>query len=376
MVCDTKLYDCLGVPPDASINDITQAGRKLSRQWHPDKNAHQIELAEAKFKEIRQALEILSDPEKRNLYDRMGMEALSSSSSSGGGGGGPFPFGGFPFPFGGGAVRGIEVSVNVTLEQIAREETVTISFARRMSCTDCDGQGSRNKAVCDKCKSCNGQGVVHQSIQIGPNLFQQAQRACPTCRGLGKNIPIDQVCPGCQGKGGRQVTVRAPFALKSRMVPYTTIPFQHDGVMLLVTLKETVHEVFHRDSRRPLDLHLTLELNLHEALFGFTKRLYLPDRRVVQVQFVGKTPYGTQRKVIGAGLGDEGNLILTFEFELPSVGNIPDLLRRFQDMKEMSQKEEEKSIDDDVIGMAMVDVEPNSPDGESEKNPPQTCRPM
>lgn len=370
MVVDTKLYDVLTVAPDASTNDIIQAGRKLSRQWHPDKNAHQIELAEQKFKEIRQALEILSDEGKRKTYDQFGVNADGPSSSSGEGPfGGGFPFGGGPFGGFGFAPRGprpMEVAIQVSLEQIARQDTITIPFPRQVECIECDGRGSTNKhaRINEPCKPCSGQGVVNQQVQIAPNMFQHVQRACPACRGLGKHIPLEDQCRSCEGKGKRQVTVRAPFPLKNRMVPCTAIPFTHDGVSLTVTLRETTHEVFQRDPRRPFDLHVTLVLNLHEALFGFTKQLHLPDRRIAEVRFVGKTDFGSKRKVVNGGLGDEGNLIITFEFELPSVSSVAHLLRRFQEMKE-----EEKLVvpNDEVVGMAMVDFD----DEEDGRSPPQ-----
>merc|ERR1711871_1613766 len=155
MVRDTKLYDRLSVSPSASENDIKKAYRKLSIKWHPDKNPNNKEEATKQFQQISEAYSVLSDSEKRQQYDQMGMDFVNNQS--GGQGfdpsdifsqffGGNSPFGGgspFGFNFGGGQQRqrrqeDINIKVNVTLEQIYNEESIDIHYSQKVYCKDSD----------------------------------------------------------------------------------------------------------------------------------------------------------------------------------------------------------------------------------------------
>lgn len=184
MVRETELYDQLEVAPNASTDDIIKSFRKLAMKYHPDKNPDPA--AAEKFKAISAAREILSDPEKREMYDNFGMDAFKGGP---GGGPGMSPediFGRFGFSFGGmggmpnmaGMGRGQRTPVEViditcTLEELYTGVTKDVTFKRKRCCKFCEGTGSKTKKAPMKCPECNGQGAKVITQMMGPGLFQQ-----------------------------------------------------------------------------------------------------------------------------------------------------------------------------------------------------------
>ena len=183
MVRDTKLYDRLSISPTASENEIKKAYRKLSIKWHPDKNRDNKEEATRRFQEISEAYSILSDSEKRQQYDQIGMDILNNQSGGHGldpshifsqffGGNSPFgdnsPFG---FSFGGQQRQkkkeDITITTRVTLKQIYCEENVEIKYPQKNYCRDCDGTGSTTKRK-ETCDACGGKG---RTVQVVRQLF-------------------------------------------------------------------------------------------------------------------------------------------------------------------------------------------------------------
>ena len=395
MVVDTTLYDRLNLPPTATSAEIIQAGRKLSGKWHPDKNAHQLDLANAKFKEIREAVEILSDEMKRKRYDQVGLKGANAPDANESGF--PFPFGGHPFagaspfashPFGGQSAKQVpRVEVNVTLEQIACQETVTVRYSSLEKCESCEGRCTSREDIQSKtCGGCNGLGRRMDQVPIGPGMFQTVQRPCPACMGRGKQFEKkEDVCTGCDGQGKRDQVKSFAFQLYPRMTPTSTY-IQNN---VAVTIREAPHDAFTRDPRNPYTLHADMDLNLFEALFGFTKNLHLPDRRIVKVRWVGKTEYGQVRKVIGAGLDNQGDVLLQFRFSLPHVTSVEAVAEYLHHLTppEPSDEQEKEEDDEECISMAMVDLEEEDEDDHSSSSSsastgatagggPQECRMM
>lgn len=179
MVRETKLYDLLGVKPDVTPEQLKKAYRKLALKYHPDKNPEGGE----KFKEISFAYEVLSDDNKKAIYDRGGEQALKE------GGGGPShdPFDIFQMFFGGGGggrhhqrPRGKDKihKLQVTLENLYNGQERQLAINRDRVCTACNGRGC--KAGCEMtCRDCKGRGIIIQMHQIGPGMVQQVQRHCP-----------------------------------------------------------------------------------------------------------------------------------------------------------------------------------------------------
>lgn len=207
-------YKVLEVDKKASDADIKKAFRKLARKYHPDVNPNNKE-AEAKFKEINEAYEVLGDPEKRKQYDTMGDSFFEGFKPSGSGFEGfssrDFEnlfrgMGGFEDIFGGIFGRGetrraapqkgedLKYMMEIDLEEVVGGKTVDISFYHTVSCTGCGGSGEKQGGRSDTCSRCGGSGNV--SISRG---FMRVQQTCPECGGLGRiNV---EACDSCGGKG-------------------------------------------------------------------------------------------------------------------------------------------------------------------------------
>ena len=208
-------YEVIGVAPDAEDRDIKRAFRRLARELHPDVNSHDPG-AEEKFKEAAEAYEILSDPERRAIYDRFGFEGLDSRGfASQAHGFGSFAdifdafFGGDPFggAFGGagaGRVQGgdVAVEVEVSLEQAASGSSVDVSYELVDTCERCHGNGAEPGTPIDACERCGGVGRLRAVTRTAFGQLVREQ-ACDVCGGEGK-VPREP-CAECGGRGRRAV---------------------------------------------------------------------------------------------------------------------------------------------------------------------------
>ena len=225
---DTKLYDVLGVNPNVEDKDIKKSYRKLALKYHPDRNPDNKD-AENKFKEISAAYDVLSDKEKRNNYDKFGLDAVKNM-------GGPNinPFDIFSSMFGedsnpessnghnmfeemggmggmfgnmfGRSSQGQSVRVknrlervSIKLEDIYNEIEFNVNFKKRCICTDCNGSGGMYKSSILICNSCEGKGHITKVVQIGPGMISQSTSQCYKCNGMGKSIKPNELCKTCNG---------------------------------------------------------------------------------------------------------------------------------------------------------------------------------
>ena len=202
-------YEVLGVNRDASEEDIKKAYRKLAMKWHPDRNPDNPK-AEERFKEAKEAYEVLTDPHKRPAYDQFGHAGVDPSAAAGAGAGfgqGQAGFGDiFSDIFGeifGGArggrsnvYRGADLRYNleIALEQAAHGFETKIRIPTLAECETCHGSGAKPGTQPQTCATCRGAGQVR--VSQGP--FSMAQ-TCPRCHGTGKTIP--NPCPTCSGAG-------------------------------------------------------------------------------------------------------------------------------------------------------------------------------
>lgn len=281
-------YKLLGVEKDADENTIKKAYRKLALKHHPDKGGD-VE----KFKEISYAAEVLSDPEKKQIYDRYGKEGLEEGGGGGGGGSAEDMFSQF---FGGGGRRGprgpqkgedITHPLKVSLEDLYNGKTVKLAINRDKMCSDCNGKGGKDGAE-KVCAECKGRGATVQLRQIGPGMVQQIQSACSSCKGAGKTMNEKDKCKTCRGKKvnkdrkilevivekGMKNSQKIKFSGEADEAP-DTIP----GDVVFV-LQEKEHDRF---KRKGADLVLTMNLSLSEALCGFTRTITHMDGRVLRV---------------------------------------------------------------------------------------------
>jgi len=194
-------YQILGVSRDATSKEIGKAYRELSLKYHPDKNKGDP-TAQEKFVEISQAYEVLSDDEKRRIYDQYGEEGLQQ------GGGNSFrnPFDIFAnFGFGGGGGGGghshreqrkgpsVEIPLEVTLADLYNGRTISVAHKKQILCPKCRGSGAKNADDVQTCPVCGGSGTRVFTQQLGPGFITQTQKTCDKCGGKGKIVK--STCP-------------------------------------------------------------------------------------------------------------------------------------------------------------------------------------
>lgn len=288
-------YEVLGVQKTATDAELKSAYRNLAKKYHPDVYANKSEAkkkdAEAKFKEINHAYEVLSDPQKRAAYDTYGDENGPQASGFGGFGG---EGGGFGFDmddifstifngFGGGsrsqsanaAQRGQDILVGVTLtfEEAAFGAQKTVSVKRVENCPDCKGTGAKDGTAFKVCSQCGGSGRVTMT-QRTPFGQISTQGVCPTCKGKGR-IVTDK-CTSCGGAGRfekvREVKVNIPAGIDSgQRVRYDNEG--HSGVnggekgALYVEVKVLPHKLF---VRKGFDVQIDVPISFSEAALGCT----------------------------------------------------------------------------------------------------------
>ena len=284
-------YDVLGVPKNASDDDIKKAYRKPAMKFHPDRNqGEEAKKAEEKFKEAKEAYEMLSEPQKRAAYDQYGHAGVDPNAAGMGGGfrGGPEGFGGFAEAFGdifgdifnggrrggGGAggpqvYRGSDLSyaMEITLEEAANGKDAQIRIPTWDSCDTCHGTGAKPGTSAKTCTSCNGAGTVH--MRQG---FFSIQQTCPHCHGSGKVIP--EPCTTCNGAGKikRQKTleVKIPAGINEGMRIRSAgngEPGTNGGPPgdLYIEIRIKEHDIFERDGD---DLHCTVPVSLTTVALG------------------------------------------------------------------------------------------------------------
>lgn len=233
-------YEVMGVSKGASDDEIKKAFRKLAKQYHPDLNPGNKE-AEAKFKEVNEAYEVLSDKDKRARYDQFGHAGVDPSYGAGAAGGSPFGqgmnididdifssfFGGFG---GGGSTRrsnpnaprkgsNIETTIMISFEEAAKGCKKTITYTNESVCNECHGSGAAKGTSPKVCPNCSGTGQVQVS-QRTPFGVVRTSRACDSCGGKGKII--DTPCTACRGKGRvrtkRTVDVDIPAGINGEIL--------------------------------------------------------------------------------------------------------------------------------------------------------------
>ena len=274
-------YEVLGVNKDASEEDIKKAYRKLAMKHHPDRNPDSKE-AEERFKEAKEAYEVLSEPEKRRAYDAYGHAGINPQM--GGMGPGQEGFGGFAEAFGdifsdifgGGQGRGrsnvyrgadLRYNLEITLEQAARGTETRIRIPTMESCETCHGTGAKPGTHPKTCDTCHGSGTVRMS-----QGFFSIQQTCPTCHGSGKMI--SDPCGTCRGAGRVKKHKTLAVKIPAGVDEGDRIRLSGEGeagvnggppgdLYVVVHLKE--HGVFQRDGD---DLHCEMPISFSQAALG------------------------------------------------------------------------------------------------------------
>ncbi len=292
-------YEVLGVARNASDAELKKAYRKLAMKYHPDRNPDNTK-AEAKFKEVKEAHDILSDAQKRAAYDQFGHAGIDPSMGAGGGFGGA---GGASFSdifgdiFGAGSgARGSQVyrgadlryTLELTLEDAVKGTDVRIRVPTVESCKSCGGSGARKGTSVTACQTCGGHGQVR--MQQG---FFSVQQTCPNCRGSGKMVA--DPCPDCRGNGRVQrrktLSVKVPAGIDQgdqiRLAGEGEAG-EHGGPSgdLYVQVKLKPHDIFRREED---DIYCEMPISMATVTLGGELEVPTLDGRASI-----KIPAGTQ----------------------------------------------------------------------------------
>ncbi|XP_076040938.1 dnaJ homolog subfamily A member 2-like isoform X1 [Oratosquilla oratoria] len=390
-MADSKLYDALGVPKSATVADIKRQYRKLAKEYHPDKNP----AAGDKFKEISFAYEVLSDPQKREMYDRCGLRGLQEGGMESGFPGsaedlfshffGGSPFGGMFGGFGGGmrtGRRGPQKGENtvhklkVSLEDVYNGKVAKLQLSKNVICAPCNGIGGRPGAT-QPCRTCNGRGIKVTITQLGPGMVQQMQSRCTDCEGEGQVISERDRCTSCRGKKVTQQTKLLEVHVDKGMREDQRITFKGEGDQMpgvepgdvIIVLQEKPHELFKRDG---VDLYMKYDITLTEALCGFTMVIKHLDGRQIAIRNPPGTVLepGCLRGIEGEGMPiyrnvfEKGNLYIRFDVTFPDKYFAPE--QKLKDLETiLGRQEENPTIPPDAEEVDMQELDPHYSSGRS-----------
>lgn len=331
-------YEILGVDKKATQDEIKSAYRKLVKQYHPDLHPDDKDAA-AKFKEINEANETLSDEQKRAAYD---YELEHPGAANFGGGAGGFSgqgFGGFGDifneffggGFGGSSSRaqekeqGQDITVEVSLSFLdaAKGCTKEISYTRREPCAACSGTGAKNGTAYKTCEKCHGTGQVQYTA--GSGFFRTVSvRACDACGGTGKIIT--DKCDVCGGKGYSRATTKVTLNIPAGADTNSYMTKKGYGQAslyggapgnLIVVFKVLPHKLF---TRQGFDLYVTVPVSFATAALGGKVKVPTLDD-VIDYDIPSGTQSGKQFVIRGKGIKSTrgtGNLFVTVNVEVPT----------------------------------------------------------
>lgn len=342
-------YEVLGVDKSASDEELKKAFRKLAKQYHPDANPDNKEEAERKFKEINEAYETLSDPQKRKMYDQFGPDG---PAGFGGGASGGYYSGGFDGfsdfsdlgdifssffggGFGGrssrrnnnGPVKGadLKTSVDITFEEsfLGVEKEVIVN--RYETCSTCGGSGAKPGTVIDTCGICHGTGQVRQ-VQNTILGQMQTTRTCSNCNGTGK--VIKQPCEECKGKGKVRKQAKIKVKIPAGIDDNQTIVLRGEGESgarggakgdLYIVIRVKKNSIFIRSGN---DVFCTIPITFTQATLGADLEIPMVDG----TKEIFRIPEGTQTDsrftIRGKGFRNvnttgQGNFIFKVQVQVP-----------------------------------------------------------
>jgi len=314
MAAKRDYYEVLGVGRDASEEDIKKAYRRLARQYHPDVST--VDGAEERFKEVNEAYQVLSDPDKRSAFDRFGHAGLEGMGAGGMGAEG-FPFDSiFDVFFGGqrttgrpGPERGDDLRYQLTL---TFEEAVfgcekEITLSRLEACPRCRGTRAEPGTSPVRCTTCNGTG---QARRVRESIFGQFVTSMPCERCGGEGVIVEKPCTECRGRGQVQASSRLMVNVPAGVDDGTTIRLAGQGEggvrggppgNLYVVVKVKPHKHFQRDG---LNIIYELDTNIVQAALGDDVEVPLADGKVERVTIPAGAQFGHRITLREKGVPD------------------------------------------------------------------------
>ncbi|MBE6610787.1 MAG: molecular chaperone DnaJ [Ruminococcaceae bacterium] len=353
-------YEVLGVDKNADDNAIKKGYRQMAKKYHPDMNPGDKD-AEAKFKEVNEAYAVLSDPEKKQIYDQYGHDGLDPTSGAGQGFGGFGGFGGvdlgdiFGSFFGGGSSserrnaprRGDDITyrMTITFEEAAFGCTKELKYNRIEACKECNGTGADKGSGIETCSRCKGTGTVTvtQRTMFG---MMQSQKTCDSCRGRGKIIK--NPCQNCRGSGNVKLTKKLDVSIPAGVDDGGRICLRGQGnagvnggsygdLYIIVSLRP--HEIFERSGN---DIYCEVPVSYSELVLG--GEIEVPTLEgTVKYNIPEGTQTGTRFCIKNKGIvyyntKNHGDLYFTVVMETPKnlSSEAKDALRKFAELCENS----------------------------------------
>lgn len=277
---DNKLYDILGVDRSASLDDIKTKYKTLAKKYHPDRNNNNQECKQ-KFQEIVHAFEVLSNKEKREIYDNYGEQGLNSDNDSD-------PMSDL--------FRHMNQNRNVTakmeyvidLETYFRNKVVKVEIPRDIKCDTCSATGFSDKQS-HFCKQCKGTGVVSIVRQIGPGFLQQMQHTCSLCLGVKYDTTLKNLhCNDCCGKGFKSIKENLDVEIPQNIIdnPITIVPnrgpWNNDRYIdVAIIFKLRLSDGFKITNDK--NLIYTMNISLSDSICGFTKTFNHPNGKKLSI---------------------------------------------------------------------------------------------
>ena len=373
-----EYYNVLGVNKQSSSEEIKKAYRKSSLKWHPDKNGDS-EDSKKKFQEIGEAYGVLSDPEKKQIYDRYGKQGLENQQNSGGvnpndifsqffGGGNPF----------GGGFSGRshhqsrtsddkKVEIGVTIEEMMNGSKKKLNLSRRIFCKKCDGRGVKTGAKDSTCRKCSGSGICIAMRQMGPMRIQQ-QFTCDICNGTGFTIKQSDKCQTCHGN---------KIVMDTELIEINIEKGSREGEYVRLVEKSDVREncsaagdiylIFRLKPDKTMsrindDLIVSHPIFLGEALSGLSIVFNHPNKEKIVIEYNDIIRKDSRFKVTGKGFynkqtGRYGDLIFSFDIMFPNELNAQrkDLLKKLLPKR---QEEDDTNLSCYKLEKTNVDIRP------------------
>ena len=369
-------YEVLGVPRDATLDEIKSAYRRLAMKYHPDRNPNDPE-AEEKFKQIAEAYEILSDPKKREMYDRGGFRDVGDFF---GGRGFSYDdamsifeqiFGDLGDFFGGGfdvhtrrtsrprsyaqPGESLRVFLDLRLDEIYRGTEKTITVSRYDTCPECGGKGYPPGEGLRTCPQCGGKGVI---TQVGRSIFGTVQRVvtCPTCGGTGQ-VP-SKICKRCGGTGrvkkSEKIRVKIPAGIEDGQI--LRVPGKGNAGIgggppgdLLIVVREIPHPKF---VRKGADLYTSYPIKVSTAVLGGTRTFKHIDGEEFEINIPPSTQFGDTLVLRGRGMpipgtSRRGNLIIQFLVIIPD--KVDSKMKKLMQEFALHEKQPKKSTVEKIV---------------------------
>lgn len=351
-VKETKFYEDLGISPSATKREITKAYRKMAMKWHPDKHQGEAKTrAETKFKDITEAYEVLSDDDKRELYNQYGKEGMENGGPQAGGS--IFDL----FNMGGGGRRGpkrtddIQFRLGVSLSDFYNGKLKKLKVTRRVLCLDCSGKGSQKPNAVRKCGPCKGRGIRNIIKQVGPGMIQQMRTHCSECGGTGERVRDEDKCPGCDGKKVVPNVKLLEVQIDRGALPGHKVNFfgeahqepDHETGDIVVILvpkeeKEVKGKPTFKRTEDGVNLVIEKEITLSEALLGFQFPVTHLDDRIIKIKSPVQKVMAEGDIIVVEGEGmpqrrnptQTGDLYIKLSIKMPTYNEVKSKVKKIQ----------------------------------------------